>query len=198
MDEGRQRPSFFASCIEDRIESMQESNFSITGAVEVLTRTPEVLRSLLFGLSDEWIGFPTDSRDRWEPYDVVGHLIHGEHTDWIPRARIILSHGDDRTFVPFDRFAQFEKSKGKSVAMLINDFEQLRTSNLDTLSSWNLTEEQLSLEGIHPELGSVTLRQLLSTWVVHDLNHIKQIVTIMARRYEDEVGVWKQYLSILQ
>lgn len=133
----------------------------------------------------------------WRPYDIVGHLIQGELTDWIPRARIILEQGEDRTFVPFDRFAQFEHSKGKSLAQLLDEFAKLRTQNIETLTSWNLTEHQLDLEGDHPELGRVTLRQLLATWVVHDLNHIRQVVTVMAKRYEGEVGVWKQYLSIL-
>jgi hypothetical protein len=124
-------------------------------------------------------------------------LIHGEETDWIPRARIILQQGENRTFVPFDRFAQHERSKGKSLAQLLDEFAELRRENLDTLRSWSLTDTQLDLEGIHPELGRVTLRQLLGTWVVHDLNHIRQITTVMAKRYEEEVGPWKEYLSIL-
>ena len=132
------------------------------------------------------------------PFDIVGHLIHGEETDWIPRARIILEHGDKQTFVPFDRFAQFENSKGKSLTQLLDEFAKLRAENLDTLRSWSLTDAQLDLEGMHPELGRVTLRQLLATWVVHDLNHVRQIVTAMAKRYEGEVGVWKEYLSILK
>jgi len=129
---------------------------------------------------------------------VLGHLIHGEETDWIPRARIILANSDDRTFTPFDRFAMFENSKGKSVKQLLDEFDRKRIESLDTLRSWNLTDEQLDREGVHPELGSVTLRQLLATWVVHDLTHLRQIVTIMAKRYETEVGVWREYLSILQ
>ncbi|MEP7149559.1 MAG: DinB family protein [Acidobacteriota bacterium] len=133
------------------------------------------------------------------PYDVIGHLIHGEKTDWIPRARIILEQGEHRSFVAFDRFAQFENSKGKSLTELLDEFARLRTENVDTLRVWNLTDEQLvDLEGLHQELGRVTLRQLLATWVVHDLNHVRQIVTVMARRYDTEVGVWKEYLSILK
>ena len=134
----------------------------------------------------------------WSPYDIIGHLIHGEQTDWIPRARIILEQGENPTFVPFDRFAQFENSKGKSLAQLLEEFGKLRTENLDILRSWNLTKEQLDLEGNHPELGRVTLRQLLSTWLVHDLTHIRQVVTVMAKQYDREVGVWKEYLSILK
>lgn len=145
-------------------------------------------------LSDEW----TASRgDAWQAFDVVGHLIHGEETDWIPRARIILDQGEDRTFVPFDRFAQDEKSKGKTLLDLLDEFEKLRRENIAALRSWNLTEKELELKGIHPELAEVNLSQLLATWVVHDLNHVRQIVTAMAARYMDDVGVWRQYLSIL-
>jgi hypothetical protein len=172
-------------------------NFDIDRSIEVLSATPATVRALLGNLSDEWIINQTGD-DSWSPYDVVGHLIHGEETDWISRARIILAQGEDRTFVPFDRFAQFDNSIGKSLTQLLDEFARLRTENLDTLRSWNLSEGHLDLEGMHPELGLVTLRQLLSTWVVHDLTHIRQIVTIMAKRYEIEVGVWKEYLSILQ
>jgi len=179
-------------------------NFDLSNSIEILSATPATLRSLLGNLSDEWVGSEIHNQKSeiengpWSPFDVIGHLIHGEETDWIPRARIILSHGDDRTFVPFDRFAQFEKSKGRSLGQLLDEFARLRVENLDVLRSWNLTGEQLDLEGMHPELGPVTLRQLLATWVVHDLNHIRQIVTVMASRYEGDVGVWKEYLSILQ
>ncbi len=179
-------------------------NFDITRSIEVLSTTPATLGSLLGNLSDEWTSdLILDPKSKiqnpkWCPYDIVGHLIHGEQTDWIPRARIILDQGADTTFVPFDRFAQFENSKGKSLAQLLDEFENIRAKNIDTLRVWNLTEDQLSLEGMHPELGRVTLRQLLATWVVHDLNHIRQIVTVMASRYGSEVGVWKEYLSILR
>lgn len=175
--------------------------FELEKSIAVLSATPATLRSLLEGLSEEWTGGDGQdphSRDReWRPYDVIGHLIHGEETDWIPRANIILEQGRYRTFVPFDRFAQFERSKGKSLAELLDEFAQLRNENIETLRSWNLTEQQLDLEGTHPELGRVNLRQLLATWVVHDLNHIRQIVTAMAKRYSGEVGVWREYLSIL-
>lgn len=171
--------------------------FSISHSIEVLSATPVTLQSMLKNLSGEWTGLKSNPDD-WRPYDVVGHLIHGEETDWIPRARIILAQGENRTFVPFDRFAQFENSKGKSLAQLLDDFARLRSENLYTLRSWDLTEEQLNLEGMHPELGRVTLRQLLATWVVHDLTHIRQIATSIARQYEGEVGAWKEYLSILK
>lgn len=169
--------------------------FDLVQSIQVLLATPATLRAMLGGLPGEW----TTASDEvsWEPFDIVGHLIHGEETDWIPRARIIVEQGENRTFVPFDRFAQFEKSKGRSLDELLDEFERLRSDNIDTLRSWNLTDHQLDLEGIHPELGTVTLRQLLATWVVHDLNHIRQIVTAMARRYAGEVGAWREYLSIL-
>ena len=163
--------------------------------MQALISTPATLRAMLGELSGKWTTGSDDAN--WTPFDVVGHLIHGEETDWIPRARIIVEQGENRTFVPFDRFAQFESSKGRSLDELLDEFARLRSENIDTLRSWNLTDDQLDLEGIHPELGTVTLRQLLATWVVHDLNHIRQIVTAMARRYEDEVGPWREYLSIL-
>jgi hypothetical protein len=183
-------------------------NFDILVAVEVLSATPATLNSLLANLSDEWVldstGDPQVQEPTsnigdgiWQPYDVIGHLIHGELTDWIPRARVILDRNGDTRFVPFDRFAQFENSKGKSLAQLLGEFGRLRAGNIDIVRSWNLTDAELGLEGMHPELGRVKLRQLLATWVVHDLNHIRQIATSMAKRYEKEVGPWKEYLSIL-
>jgi hypothetical protein len=171
--------------------------FEIENAVAILSATPGTLRALLGGLSDGWTS-SSDNSDSWQAFDVVGHLIHGEETDWIPRARIILEQGENRTFVPFDRFAQFDNSKGKSLSDLLAEFEEARAKSLSELQSWNLTDEQLELKGMHPELGEVTLSQLLATWVVHDLNHIRQIATAMARRYDAEVGPWKEYLSILK
>lgn len=178
-------------------------NFDILRSTEVLSATPPTLRAMVGSLSSEWIRSEvedaTEVQDRkWHVYDVVGHLIHAEETDWIPRARIILAQGDDPTFEPFDRFAMFENSKGKSLRQLLDDFEKRREESLDTLRSWDLSEAQLDLEANHPELGKVTLRHLLATWVVHDLTHLRQIVTIMAKRYTEDVGVWKEYLSILK
>lgn len=170
--------------------------FNLDNAVEILRQTPYSLSRMLTDLSPEWTASSGD-RDSWAPYDVIGHLIHGEETDWIPRAEIILAQGANRTFVPFDRLAQFERSKGKSLNDLLTEFAYLRNSNIEKLIRWQLTPEQLALTGTHPELGEVTLSQLLATWVVHDLNHIRQIVTFLAKRYADDVGVWKEYLSIL-
>ena len=171
--------------------------FQIEKTVEMLSQTPGTIKSLLGNLSDDWIENSPDS-ENWSAYDIVGHLIHGEETDWIPRAEIILAQGENLTFEPFDRFAQFVKSKDKTLDELIETFAVSRTRNLVKLREMNLTEEKLQLKGIHPELGEVTLEQLLATWAVHDLNHIKQLVTALANKYVENVGAWKQYLSILQ
>ncbi len=171
--------------------------FQIDQAVEILSNTPIVLRSLLGNLSNEWTEKVENSED-WNPFDIVGHYINGEETDWIPRAEIILKKGANITFEPFDRFAQFESSKDKTLHELLETFAKLRQKNLEILKSWNLTHEQLRLKGIHPELGEVNLGQLISTWVVHDLTHIRQIVSVLAKKYTENVGVWKEYLSILQ
>jgi hypothetical protein len=171
--------------------------FDLQKAVEVLRQTPYTLSRMLEGLSDDWTASSGDPED-WGPYDIIGHLIHGEETDWIPRAEIILAKGENRTFVPFDRVAQFGRSKGKSLNDLLTEFAHLRSVNLETLVRWQLTPEQFALKGIHPELGEVTLAQLLATWVVHDLNHVSQVARKMAVKYADNVGPWKAYLSILQ
>lgn len=172
-------------------------NFQISQAIEILSQTPETVRTLLGKLSDEWI-YASEDENSWSPFDVVGHLIHAEETDWIPRAEIILEKGDNPFFEPFNRFGHIEKVKGKTLAELLDEFAEIREKNIEILKSWNLTDEQLSLRGIHPELGSVTLEQLLSTWCVHDLTHIRQIVTVIAKQYTENVGVWKEYLSILK
>ena len=171
--------------------------FQLAQAVEILSRTPEVLNSLLGNLSDEWTMKSQDA-ENWSPFDVVGHLIHGEETDWIPRVRIILAQDENCAFDPFDRFAQFDKSKDKTLSELLETFAERRRESLEILNSWRLTDAQLNLKGAHPELGEVTLEQLLATWVVHDLTHIRQIVAVMAKKYTDSVGAWKAYLSILQ
>lgn len=170
--------------------------FDLKQATEILERTPAALTSMVSGLSSGWTDSVRD-RDNWQPYDVIGHLIHGEKTDWIPRARIILAQEGDVRFEPYDRWAQFKDSEGKSLAELLEEFAARRADNLEILRTWNLTDEQLDLQGTHPELGRVKLRQLLATWVVHDLTHVRQIAASMAGRYSDQVGVWKEYLSIL-
>jgi len=170
--------------------------FDLKSSRAVLERTPHVLRAMLTGLPPAWTD-ATEGPDTWSPYANVGHLIHGERTDWIPRAQIILAQGANRRFTPFDRFAQFRESQGKSLTDLLDEFSRLRTDNLVTLAEWRLTDAQLSLSGEHPELGAVTLRQLLAAWVAHDLGHVAQIARVMAKQYRDAVGPWRAYLPIL-
>lgn len=152
---------------------------------------------MLEGLPEEWLN-NNEGEDTWSPYDVVGHLVHGERTDWIGRMNIILSDAEDKTFKPFDRFAQFEDSKGKTITILLNEFAELREQNLNTLQEKDITEEDFARTGIHPAFGKVKLSQLLSTWVVHDLSHIAQISRVMAKQYKEAVGPWQEYLSILK
>jgi hypothetical protein len=170
--------------------------FDLDQATAVLRRTPQAMRSLLSGLPSPWIE-GNEGPETWSPFDVIGHLIHGERTDWIPRARVILAQGDSVRFEPFDRFAQFRESAGKSLADLLDEFEALRAGNLVTLESWTLSGAQLALEGEHPAFGRVTLRQLLATWVAHDLGHIAQAARVMAKQYREEVGPWREYLPVL-
>ena len=162
----------------------------------VLERTPRVLRTLLATLGPEWID-ATEGPETWSPYVILGHLVHGERTDWIPRAEIILAQGANRRFQPFDRFAQLEESRGKSLEDLLDEFSRRRAENLATLSRWRLTDAQLALEGEHPVFGTVTLRQLIATWVAHDLGHIAQTARVMAKQYRQAVGPWREYLPIM-
>jgi hypothetical protein len=171
-------------------------NFDLTTGIAVLERTPPTLRAMLGGLPRTWTD-ATEGPDTWSPYDIMGHLIHGERTDWIPRATLILAQGTERRFAPFDRFAQFQESQGKTLAELLDEFEHLRAGNLATLTGWHLTDAQLALVGEHPELGPVTMRQLLATWVAHDLGHVAQVARVMARQYREAVGPWRVYLPIL-
>ena len=165
-------------------------------AVAILSRTPATVDALLRDLPEGWIA-AHEGGETWSPFDVIGHLIHGEHTDWIPRAKTILEHGDSRPFEKFDRFAQFDASEGRSLASLLDEFATSRRQNLRELESLKLTDAQLELSGRHPELGIVTLRQLLATWVAHDLDHVVQISRAIARQYTDEVGPWRAYLRII-
>jgi uncharacterized damage-inducible protein DinB len=170
--------------------------FSFAEAVPILRSTPEVLRAWLAELPEPWIS-RNEGPETWSPYDIVGHLIHGERTDWIPRLELILEHGSSRPFIPFDRFAQFSESRGKSLGELLDTFAQLRAANLTRLESHRLGGEDFARPGLHPELGQVNLGQLLATWVVHDLNHLSQIARVMARQYADQVGPWIEYLPLL-
>lgn len=163
---------------------------------QILQRTPGTLSALLSGLPDAWT-VPNEGPGTFSAFDNVGHLLHGERADWIPRARIILADGPSRVFDPYDRHAQAHESAGKSLAQLLDEFAELRHANLQELASWALTDAQLALEGTHPAFGRVTLRQLLATWAVHDLGHLAQIARVMAKQYRDHVGPWRQYLPIL-
>lgn len=171
-------------------------DFSPKLTTEVLSSTPATLSSMLGGLSQEWTESSRD-RENWAPYDVVAHLIHADQNVWIPRAEVILLQEGDRGFRPFDRFGQFEMYKDEPLSQVLRDFNEVRKASLATLRSWELTEDKFDLRGIHPEFGEVSLGQLLSTWTVHDLTHIRQIVTYMAKLYSEAVGPWKEYLSIL-
>jgi len=172
-------------------------DFSLATGIPILERTPGTVRALLEGLSRDWVD-ATDGPETWSPYVVVGHLIHGERTDWIPRARLILAQGTERRFTPYDRFAQYRESQGKSLAQLLDEFATLRSTNLLTLAEWQLTDAHLALEGEHPEFGPVSLRQLLATWVAHDLGHLVQVARVMARQYRDAIGPWRAYLSVME
>ncbi len=170
--------------------------FRLDDALPVLRRTPTVLRDLLQDLPAPWIT-AAEGPDTWSPFDVVGHLIHGERTDWMPRVQHILQHGDAVPFPPFDREAMLVASKGVSLAALLDTFGRLRAESLDRLVALGLTDADLARRGRHPEFGVVTMGQLLATWVAHDLGHVRQIVRVMARQYSDAVGPWRAYLSIL-
>jgi len=171
-------------------------DLTIDEAVAVLERTPATLAAMLRGLPDGWIT-ATEGEGTWSPYDVIGHLIHGEHTDWLTRVRHILA-GETRPFDPFNREAQFTESRGKTLDELLTTFASLRRENLKALAGFRLSAADLERRGQHPALGQVTLAQLLATWVVHDLDHVGQIARVMAKRYATAVGPWQEYLSILR
>ncbi len=171
-------------------------NFTIEKSIEILQRTPEVLDVMLRDISAEWTE-NNEGGETWSVFDVLGHLVHGEKTDWIPRVEIILSDTQDKTFKPFDRFAQFEESKGKTLAELLDEFKNLRKKNIGVLRLKNLTGKNLEETGVHPAFGEVTLGQLLATWTAHDLDHIAQISRVMAKQYKEAVGSWVEYLKVL-
>jgi len=170
--------------------------YSVKEAVQILERTPAVMRSLLSGINDEWI-LNNEGPETFSPFDVLGHLIHGEKTDWVTRAKIILEFGVSKPFTPWDRFAQYEESKGKTTNQLLDEFEAVRKQNIEWLIGAKLSEADLEKTGIHPVLGTVTLRNLLSTWVVHDLTHIAQVTRVMAKQYKTEMGRWPEFFRIL-
>ncbi len=170
--------------------------FDLDRSIDVLRRTPATLRALLDGLDSSWVR-GTEGPETFSPFDVVGHLIDGEETDWIPRARIILAQGPDLRFEPYDRFRHRARNVGRSLESLLAEFTRLRAANLELLRSWRLNTEALDLPGEHPGLGRVTLRQLLASWVVHDLGHLAQVARVMAKQYRDDVGPWVPFLPVL-
>lgn len=172
-------------------------DFRFADAVPVLERTPRVLTALLSNLPEAWV-HAVEGPGTWSPFDVVGHLIHGERTNWMPRVEHLLIHGETLPFPPFDREAMFEASRGRSLHELLQTFAELRGASLARLAGLGLTDADLDRRGRHPELGAVTLGQQLSTWVAHDLGHVAQVVRVMARQYRDGVGPWRAYLSLMK
>jgi hypothetical protein len=170
--------------------------YSLERSYEILDRTPAVLETLLAGLPDEWI-MPNEGPKTFSPYDVVGHLIHGEKTDWTARMKMILEFSDTKTFVRWNREAMYDESAGKTLQQLLDEFAAIRKENMLWFKSLNLTENDLDRKGMHPVLGDVSLRHLLATWVVHDLTHIAQITRVMAKQYKTEIGPWTDFFRIL-
>ena len=178
------------------------AEFKLADAIALLARTPASLDALLRGLPDIWVrgteGRDQDGNDTWSAFDILGHLIHGERTDWMPRVRMILENGEAAPFDSFDRFAQFKESQGKSLEQLLDEFARLRRKNLAALQALNLQDEDFARRGKHPALGAVTLSELLSTWAVHDLTHLHQLSRVMAHQYREAVGPWSAYLGVLK
>jgi hypothetical protein len=172
------------------------SRFALDDAVALLSRTPATLDALLRGLPEWWTS-ANEGAETWSPFDVIGHLIHGEDTDWIPRVKIILEHGESRTFDKFNREAQFDPSSPRTVESRLEEFAALRRRNLQALQALRLTDADLDRTGRHPAFGVVTLRQLLATWVAHDLDHVMQVSRVLGRQYADDVGPWRAYLRVI-
>lgn len=170
--------------------------FDLAKSTEVLERTPQILEDLLLGISGDWV-MNNEGEETWSPYDIVGHLIHGEHTDWMVRLEIILFK-ENKNFIPYDRFAQFRESEGKSLQQLLSEFKAVRKNNVEKLKRLTLTEDELNKTGIHPEFGEITLKQLLATWTIHDLTHIAQIARVMAKQYKEAIGPWVKYFRVVQ
>jgi hypothetical protein len=170
--------------------------FELASSLDILRRTPATLRALLEGAGDDWTR-SNEGPDTFSPFDVVGHLIDGEETDWMPRARLILSRNPEAAFTPYDRFRHYQRNRGRSLHSLLDELARLRAGNLEALAAWNLGAVELDLRAMHPSIGAVTLRQLLASWVAHDLGHVAQVARVMAKQYRDEVGPWVEYLPVL-
>ena len=183
------------ACIYESMPSSTE--FRLTDATALLSRTPATLDALLGGMPDVWVR-RNEGQDTWSAFDIVGHLVSGERNDWMPRLQVLLENGEGRPFDPFDRFAQARESRGKSLEQLLDEFARLRCENLDALQALNLQPEDLARRGRHPAMGAVTLSELLATWAVHDLTHLHQLSRLMAHQYRDTVGPWSAYLGVLK
>ena len=170
---------------------------NLAHTIALLARTPAALDALLRDLPEAWT-LRNEGENTWSAFDIVGHLIHGERTDWMPRARMILQFGETQAFVPFDRWGQERESEGRPLGQLLDEFARLRLEGLGELRAWNLRQEALEKRGRHPALGVVTLSELLAAWVVHDLTHLHQISRVMAHQYREAVGPWSAYLGVLQ
>ena len=165
--------------------------------ISLLARTPVALNALLRDLPETWT-VRNEGEKTWSAFDIVGHLIHGERTDWMPRTKMILQFGETKSFEPFDRWGQERESNGRSLAQLLDEFARLRSENLNDLRALNLRPQDLERRGTHPSLGAVTLSQLLATWAAHDLTHLHQISRVMAHQYRAAVGPWTKFLGVLQ
>ncbi len=170
-------------------------NFDLKKSIELLERSPKTYETLFSNLNYDWNSI-NEGQNTWSAYNIIGHLIHGEKTDWIPRAKIILNQGN-KNFEPYDRFAQEKLYSTQTFEELIIEFKTLRINNVEILESWNLTEQDLSKEGIHPDLGIVNLKQLISTWTIHDMIHLNQISRVIVKHYEEDIGPWKKYVRLL-
>lgn len=172
-------------------------NFELHKSIEILERTPDVYSALFNNTQHNWDKI-NEGVGTWSGYNIIGHLIHGEKTDWIPRAEIILGNNDDKTFEPYDRFAQDKLYSFQTTEELLLEFKVLRNQNVEKLKSWNLSESDLNKEGLHPDFGTVTLRQLISTWTIHDIAHLNQVTRVIVKHYADDVGPWKKYTKLLK
>ncbi len=178
------------------VEAVANVKFDVESAIAILERTPATVRALASGLGDEWTT-ANEGPETFSVFDIVGHLVDGEETDWIPRALIVLERGEEGTFEPYDRFRHYRRNNGRSLESLIEEFETLRARNLGVVRAWGLDDSKLALRSNHPALGSVTLSQLLAAWVVHDLGHVAQMSRVMAKQYRDEIGPWVDYLPVV-
>ena len=179
-------------------QTQKPMNFDLEQSIKLLQRTPQTYKALFYNLGADWATI-NEGPNTWCAIDIVGHLIHGENTDWIPRAKIILDDQiENKTFEPYDRFAQENLYQGRTIESLLDEFEQLRMKNIEALKSWNLDETQLIKTGIHPDLGEVTLKQLIATWTIHDMSHLNQLSRVMVKHYKEDVGPWLAYSRIMQ